>query len=268
MKETLFRPAALRRVSSPEQLDKAVRVTLPRQWLALAALTAVVAAGVAWSALSTVPTLISGLGYLLPRTGLDQVASAVSGTLSRFSIHAGEYVRAGQTVGAVQTAGGRAVPLVSGFSGHVIEVDDAAGDVISVGQRLALIEPAGKSLVVYAYVPIREAQALPPGLPVRVSFNAGIGAAYGYAKGTVTRVSRFAVSQARLHWVLQNIEVINSVNRMGPVDEVLVKLTPSSHTPSGLVWASGNGPPGRVPPLVSAKVQFVLGSHHPISNVL
>jgi hypothetical protein len=109
---------------------------------------------------------------------------------------------------------------------------------------------------------------LPLGIPVRVSINAGIGAAYGYAKGTVTRVSGFAVSQARLHYILQNIKVIDSVNRMGPVDEVLVTLSRSSHTPSGLVWASGNGPPEHVPPNVSATVQFVLGSHHPISNVL
>ena len=268
MNQTIFRPAALRRVSSPEQLDKAVRVTLPRQWLALAALVAVVAVGVAWSALSSVPTLVSGPGYLLPREGLDSVASPVSGTVRRLSLRSGQVVKAGQSVGTVRTALGQSVPLVASASGRVTEVDEGPGAYASAGQRLALIEPAGVPRVVYAYVPIRQAHGLPPGLPVRVTFQAGIGAAYGYVKGTIASVSRYPVTRERLFWVLQNRAEVGRVQALAPVDEVAVRLTPSAHTPSGWAWASGSGPPGQVPPAVSADVHFVLGSHHPISDVL
>jgi biotin carboxyl carrier protein len=236
--------------------------------LALAALVAVVAVGVAWAALSTVPTLISGPGYLLPREGLDSIASPATGTLTRVSLVAGQVVSAGQTVAVLKTPLGPSVPVTSGLSGSVTEVDVGAGNVVSAGQRLAVIEPAGRPLVVYAYVPIREAPTLPPGLPMRVTFTAGIGAAYGYAEGRVATVSRYAVSGDRLRWVLQSDASVRSVEQLGPVDEVVVRLTPSSRTLSGLVWASGTGPPGRVPPGVSATVQFVLGSHDPISDVL
>jgi hypothetical protein len=264
----MFRPAALQRISSPEQLDRVVRVTLPRQWLALAALIVVVTVGVVWSAVATVPSLLSGPGYLLPREGLEPIAAPAAGTLTRFSAVTGQTVSAGQLVGEVRTATGSSVPLVSGFSGLVTEVDDAAGDFAGAGQRLALIEPVGQPLVVYAYIPIREAHALPPGLPVRVTFEAGIGATYGYARARVVNVSRYAASEDRLSWILQNSAQVRTVEQLGPVDEIEVRLTPSPHTPSGWVWASGSGPPGQLPPGVSASVQFVVGSHHPISDVL
>jgi hypothetical protein len=101
-----------------------------------------------------------------------------------------------------------------------------------------------------------------------VTFQAGIGASYGFVKGTVASVSPYPVTKERLFWVLENRAEVASVQRQAPVDEVVVRLTPSAHTPSGWAWASGSGPPGRVPPAVSADVQFVLGSHHPISDVL
>jgi hypothetical protein len=268
MNQMIFRPKALQRVSSPEQLDKAVRLTLPRQWLALVALIAVIVAGVTWSTLSTVPTLAAGPGYLLPHEGLEPVASAVSGTITRFSLQAGQFVKAGENVGAVRAPGGLSVPLVSGFSGRITEIDDAAGDFAAAGQRLALIQPVNQPLVIYAYVPIREADGLPPGLPVRVTFEAGIGSAYGYAKGTIATISPYAASDSRLNWILQNTTLVQSVQNLGPVAEVVIRLTPSSHTASGWEWASGQGPPERVPSGVSAKIEFVLGSHHPINDVL
>ena len=267
MSQTIFRPAALRRVSSPEQLDKAVRITLPRQWLALAALVVVVAVGVAWSALSNVPTLIPGPGYLLPREGLDSIASPVSGTVTRLSLHAGQLVTAGQRVGTVRGVAGESVPLVAAASGRVTEVDDGPGAYAAPGQRLALIEPTSAPRVVYAYVPIRQAHGLPPGLPVRVTFHAGIGAAYGYVEGRVASVSRYPVSRERLWWVLQNRAELARVQGLAPVDEVVVTLTRSARS-GGLVWGSGSGPPGGIPSGVSADVHFVLGTHHPIDDVL
>jgi biotin carboxyl carrier protein len=269
MSQVLFRPKALRRVSSPEQLDKVARVTLPRQWLALAALIVVVAAAVAWSVFSSVPTLVSGPGYLLPYPeGLEPLASPASGTVSQLSVQTGSVVAAGQTVGAVRTVSGQSVPLVAPYAGRLTEVDSGRGGYAFAGQRIGLIEPSGEPLAVFGYIPVQKAHGLPPGLPVRVNFQAGIGTTYGYVEGTLASISRYAVSEAHLTWVLQNSAEAHSVAQLGPVDEVVVRLTPSSHTPSGWVWASGTGPPGQVPPGLSADVQFVLGSHHPINDVL
>ena len=45
----LFRQAALKRLSTPEQLDRALHVTTPKGWVALVALLAMAAAIGVWS---------------------------------------------------------------------------------------------------------------------------------------------------------------------------------------------------------------------------
>jgi len=44
----LFRKAALERLSSPEQLDKAITVSSPLSWVALIGVTLIIAAAIFW----------------------------------------------------------------------------------------------------------------------------------------------------------------------------------------------------------------------------
>jgi hypothetical protein len=67
---------------------------------------------------------------------------------------------------------------------------------------------------------------------------------------------------------LPSASLVQRVQRLGVSNQVVVAMTLSAHTPSGLAWPSGNGPPKEVPPGLSSTVQFVLGTHHPIDNVL
>ena len=54
----LFRKAALERLSSPEQLDKAIVVSKPVSWLALIGLTVIIAAGILWLIYGDLPIAI------------------------------------------------------------------------------------------------------------------------------------------------------------------------------------------------------------------
>ena len=58
----VFRKSALERLSSPEQLDKAITVSSPVSWLPLLGVTIVVTAVVLWSILGTLPAAISAQG--------------------------------------------------------------------------------------------------------------------------------------------------------------------------------------------------------------
>jgi hypothetical protein len=89
----------------------------------------------------------------------------------------------------------------------------------------------------------------------------------GYTKGMVDSVSQYPVDPANAGSIAANASFVDQVKALGPVKEVIVTLTPSS-TPSGLAWARGQGPPGKLPPGLPISVQFLVGSHHPISNVI
>jgi HlyD family secretion protein len=65
----IFRKAALDRLSSPEQLDQVAGLTSPAGWIALAALGALVLAGLVWSVVGVVPSWVSGRGILVSQGG-------------------------------------------------------------------------------------------------------------------------------------------------------------------------------------------------------
>ncbi len=262
-----FRHKALQKMSSPEQLDRMLRITLPRRWIGLTGLLLIVAGVVAWSAIAAVPTTLSGPGYLLPQGGLRQVQSPVSGTVESLDVGIGDHVVAGEAIGRI-AVGGKSVPVLAPETGVVTEADTVAHAFVDAGARLALVQPVGWPLVVYAYVPTDVAAGLRPGVPVQVSFGAGIGARFGYAKGVVDSVSQFPATAERLNFILQDSSVVDSVQKLGPTNEVVIVMDQSARNPSGLVWGAGGGPPGDLPAGLPANVKFVVGRHHPIDNVL
>jgi hypothetical protein len=263
-----FRHKALQRMSSPEQLDQMLRVTLPRRWVGLVGLLLLVAAAVVWSAVATVPTTLKGPGYLLPQGGLREVQAPASGTVGEISTVTGQHVVAQQRIGSIVDASGKAVPVRAPETGVVTESDTVDHAYVTAGERLGLVQPVGWPLVVYAYVPTDVAAGLRPGVEVHVSFGAGIGRAFGYATGRVASVSQYPATVERLRFILQDSSTIDSVRKLGPSNEVVIAMDQSATTPSGLVWGSGDGPGGQLPAGLPANVTFVVGSHHPIDNVI
>jgi len=264
----MFRQRALERISSPEQLDRLVRVTSPRRWLALIALLLVVAAVVAWAVFSSVPTSVTLPGFYIPQGGLRVVQAPGDGTVESLDIAIGDHVVAGEEIGVVRGPSGARMPIRSPATGVVSETDAHGQTVVAARERVALVEPVGWPLVVYSYVPTSVAPTLPVGTLVHVTFGAGIGATYGYTVGHVASVSRFPATHRRLEFILQDAALIGDISAQGPTNEVVIELDQSARTPSSLVWGSGDGPPGPLPAGLPASVEFIVGSHHPIDNVI
>jgi hypothetical protein len=264
----LFRERALESVSSPEQLDRLVRITSPRTWLALGALLAVIAGALTWATTATVPTTLAGTGFLLPEGGLRQVVAPVAGTLSDLRLATGAHVVRGEEVGITGDSRGRSTSVRAPETGVVTEVDALPDAYATAGQRLGLVEPVGWPLVVYSYVATRVAAALEPGTPVQIRLGAGISDTYGFVRGTVASVSRFPATEDRLSFVLQDASVVAEIGRLGPANEVIIALAQSAQNPSGLVWGSGRGPATPLPAGLPADAEFIVGTHHPIDDVL
>ncbi len=263
-----FRTSALKRLNSPEQLDQLLRVAPARRWFALSGLLLLVAAAIVWSVASSVPTTLSGTGYLLPEGGLRKISASQSGTVENLNMSNGQHVVAGETLADVRTQAGAVVPLRSPETGVLTEQDISQNSYVTAGGRVGLVQPVGFPLVIYAYVKTNIAADLRPGTPAQVVFGAGIGQAYGYAEATVASVSQFAVTGEHLDFILQDASVIKKVLAQGPTNEVVLTMNLSADTPSGFVWGSGRGPSGPLPAGLPAQVTFVIGQHHPISNVL
>lgn len=102
MSKKIFRETALERLSSPEQLDRMIRVTSPRGWMLLIALWAVVAAVIAWAFLGKLDTTELGKGILVPTRGVGQVVAPSTGILKAVHVRAEQEVTEGQVVGEIE----------------------------------------------------------------------------------------------------------------------------------------------------------------------
>lgn len=97
----LFRKEALDRLSSPEQLDRLMRVTSGRGWLALLAILLLVGIAGVWSVVGRVTTRIEGQGILLQRGGVHEVVSPASGPLTKLLVDVGDEIEEGAIVGRI-----------------------------------------------------------------------------------------------------------------------------------------------------------------------
>lgn len=101
----IFRKVALERLSSPEQLDQLMQVTDPKGWLALCALGALLAAGLAWGIWGAIPTEAAGDGILLRRGGVSDLVATGSGPVQEVLVAVGDVIAKGQPVATIHQEG-------------------------------------------------------------------------------------------------------------------------------------------------------------------
>jgi len=97
----MFRPEALARLSSPEQLDQLMRTTHPRAWLVLAALCTLIGTGLAWSIFGSVSTTVPAMGILIKTGGLIDVSALGSGQITVIYVETGQHVQRGEIVARI-----------------------------------------------------------------------------------------------------------------------------------------------------------------------
>lgn len=101
MDTNIFRKVALDRLSSPEQLDLILRVTGPRNWLALAGLFAVLTVGVLWGYTGTIATKATGQGVIIRSGTVLNVVSIGAGLVTSINARLGDRVKADELVARV-----------------------------------------------------------------------------------------------------------------------------------------------------------------------
>lgn len=100
--KSIFRQAALDRLSSPDQLDRTIAITDPRGWIVAATLAMLVTVLVAWAFLGTIPTNVQGKGILIAREGRVVAAmSPTSGQIEAVLVSLGDTVREGQPIARI-----------------------------------------------------------------------------------------------------------------------------------------------------------------------
>jgi HlyD family secretion protein len=100
--QQIFRQVALERLSTPEQLDQAMRVTSPLQRLMLLAVMVLLAAGLLWSVIATIPIKVTAQGILLSAGGVLTVSADNGGRITQLLVKSGDRVAVGQLLARLE----------------------------------------------------------------------------------------------------------------------------------------------------------------------
>jgi HlyD family secretion protein len=101
MSSPIFRRAALERLSSPEELDQVVTISIGGAWFALTAILLLCAAAVVWAMTATLPTTATGSGMVAGTGGVLNVVSRGSGIVRSIDVAIGQHLDANQVVATI-----------------------------------------------------------------------------------------------------------------------------------------------------------------------
>jgi HlyD family secretion protein len=96
--KTIFREAALERLSTPERLDQGLTVVGTASWALLWGLVLLVVGGLAWAIIVVVPVTVKGEGILLSPGGVLDVTSGSQGRVTKLLVQTEDAVAVGQVI--------------------------------------------------------------------------------------------------------------------------------------------------------------------------
>jgi hypothetical protein len=268
MNRQIFRPAALERMSSPEQLDRLMQVTSPRGWVALSALGIIFLATLLWGLFGTVYTTAEGQGILIRvwdtpddkrDEGVKSVVAPYGGVVSKVLVQPGDMVEERQRVAQLDVHS-----LYSTYAGRVLEVFVHNGSAVERGTILLTVEPTSSELEAAIYIPVGDGERVEPGMQVNLAPTTAKKSEFGYLRGTVTWVGRFPASHKGMLRLLENEELVHSLTQDSPCLLIKADLVPDSTTVSGYAWSSSKGPPAPLYSGTPCRARITVREQRPI----
>jgi hypothetical protein len=101
MNKNIFRDVSFERFSSPEQLDQLIKVTSPKSWLVLIAVSCIIVSFVIWGFLGSISTKIEGQGILLNNGGVFTIVHHASGQVTDVRFKVGDKVKTGDVIARI-----------------------------------------------------------------------------------------------------------------------------------------------------------------------
>ena len=255
----LYRKSALEKISSPEQLDKALTVTSAMSWIVLIAITLILVVTIVWSIIGTIPVTVTTNGIVASPVSTNAVYTPESGSLTSVLVYPGSELRIGDPIASYKTGNGDVKTIYSDQVGTVTEVLVKSGDTITQGNEVIRVSPkANSSQVIVCYVKLSDAKKIERGMQVSISLSSAESQTYGHMLARVINIDSYVSSSKGMSYVLGTDNNLAATFQKdgAAVVAVTCELYPDSSTSSGYYWSNEKGSKLDVTngSLVSAKV--------------
>ncbi len=239
----IYRKSVIERLSSPEQLDKALTFTAPLSWLILVAVTLMIAVVIVWSIFGSLPTMMDVSGIIVSPESVCAEYSTENGIVQEINIKAGSKVSAGDKICTLVRADGSKQTITSTQSGTVSIVLLTNGDSVSKGTELVRISPdVSEDHIVLMYVPLSDAQKLENGMSVIVNPCFADSQKSGHLEANIISIGNYAASVSNLSYVFGDDNMLSTqFVQDSPVVAVVCQLKADNSTKSGYYWSNTKG---------------------------
>jgi HlyD family secretion protein len=222
MNEPLFRSEAVAAIDSADRLDEAITIVSARSALALAAILVLVAIGVLWACLGTIPVTVEGRGVLVTGNGTAHISAIADGTIERVSIAVGDSVHRGEPIVRERTQYG-VLALRAPIAGTVIEITRQGSGFVHGGDVVASVAPPGPMDAII-FVPVASERHVEVGMdasvvPADVPQLGGRG-----VRAQVVSVAPYPASADRIRNALQDDALAAQFSPEVAVREVRLEL--------------------------------------------
>lgn len=245
-----YRTEAMKKLSSPEQLDSLMTVTTPVNWLALGTIGVLLLSVVLWGFFGSLPVSVEGPGILLKPQALEQVVSLTNGQVVEVLVEPGEVISKGALIARIQPADlfpkTARVDIQSSTAGTVARVVAKPGAFVSTGDALINVTSEVGELEAFLFLPLDQGKKVRPSMGARVDPSTVRADEYGYILGIVKSVAEFNTTRAELVELLGSEDLADAMTEGGAYQAapllVRVRLEQDLDEPSGLQWSSEKGP--------------------------
>ena len=246
-KKEVFRKSALEKISSPDQLDKVLKVTSPMSWLALLGITLILVFVVVWSFTGYLPTTITATGMIVrSNTSTNTVLSTQRGTVQSLPAGVGTAInKSNNTVMVLSTATGNEM-ITTDLLGTVTEVLVKPGEAVDNNAEILRVNTqmsSNQKETVVCYVPVSDMDKIKRGMEVTVSLDSADSKGYGHMSGRVINIDTWAASQKAIAAVVGNDNAVaNMILGDGKsVCAVACELNIDPRSRSGYAWSNEKG---------------------------
>ena len=242
----LYRKSALEKISSPEQLDKALTVTSPLSWLALAAVTVMIVITIIWSIVGTIPVTVTSAGIVSSPVSTNALYTPESGKVDSIRIYPGSSLVYGTPVLSYRTGNGDVRVITSDQLGTATEITVKVGDEITQGSEVVRLSPIvdGRQVIV-CYVKASDADKIDLEMFANIFLTSSDSQNYGHMIGRVINKDSFVSTATGMSYVLgkeNNLANVFQENGVAVV-AVTLELVPdqSGNSVSGYYWSNPKG---------------------------
>lgn len=239
----LFRKSSIERLSSPEQLDKAIVVTSPMSWIVLIGIALIAVCFALWTILGTIPVTLETKGVISNGIYTNTVYSDVSGTIAEINVNEGERAENGKILAKIESSAKNVYEVKADSNFEITKVCVKEGETVNCADELFGISPVSDNdTFVVFYIGAEQAPGICAGMDAVVNMPGFDNQKYGHMKGSVVRVDSYACNGEAIAGTFgANNKAPENIDMEEPMIAVTCMLEKDTESANGLFWSNRRG---------------------------